>query len=212
MTSKFGKRWGQNHNGVDISLKTGDSVKVAWSGVIVSSEFNRGGYGNLVIVKHDNGLETYYAHLSKLLVSTGMIVKSGDIIGLGGNTGKSFGSHLHFEIRYSGTILNPESIINFYAGCVRDINVFIPCKEVIKNKPLEISDDFMPEEFVSGVALPLKSIVNNVKVITKREYYKVCGGDNYWLISKKKGVNINKLLELNKSKKVLMVGDIIRIN
>jgi hypothetical protein len=112
VTSKFGYRWGRGHYGVDIDLETGDSVVAAFDGMVRIAKYNNG-YGNVVIIRHSNGLETVYGHMSKLLVEAGTELKAGDVIGLGGNTGHSFGSHLHFECRYLGKALNPEDIVDF---------------------------------------------------------------------------------------------------
>lgn len=115
ITSHFGWRDGRMHQGIDIDLKKGDKVQAAFDGKVRVAKL-QGGYGNVVVIMHPNGLETVYAHLSKLHVKPGDIVRSGDVIGLGGNTGRSTGSHLHFEIRYQGYALNPAMIISFEEG------------------------------------------------------------------------------------------------
>ncbi|MBK6833417.1 MAG: M23 family metallopeptidase [Bacteroidetes bacterium] len=102
VTSDFGWRRRRPHYGTDIDLETGDTVVAAFDGRVRIAKFNNGGYGNCVVIRHNNGLETVYAHLSKLLVEPGQEVASGTVIGLGGNTGHSFGSHLHFEVRFLG--------------------------------------------------------------------------------------------------------------
>lgn len=112
VTSNFGWREGRMHQGIDIDLDKGDKVVAAFDGKVRIAKV-QGGYGNVVVVMHPNGLETVYAHLSKLKVKAGDVVRSGDIVGLGGNTGRSTGSHLHFEIRYQGYALNPATIISF---------------------------------------------------------------------------------------------------
>jgi murein DD-endopeptidase MepM/ murein hydrolase activator NlpD len=112
LTSRFGYRWGRGHYGVDIDLETGDSVVAAFDGLVRIAKYNNG-YGNVVIIRHSNGLETVYGHMSKLLVDAGTEILAGEVIGLGGNTGHSFGSHLHFECRYLGKALNPEDIVDF---------------------------------------------------------------------------------------------------
>ncbi len=112
VTSKFGPRKKRYHYGVDIDLETGDSVNVAFDGKVRIAKKSKS-YGNVIVVRHDNGLETYYAHLSKINVAVGQEVFAGDVIGLGGNTGRSRGSHLHFEIRYLGHPINPTEIISF---------------------------------------------------------------------------------------------------
>ena len=107
--SRGGTRW---HNGIDIKLKTGDSVAAAFNGVVRYSGYNDGGFGNRVIIRHSNGLETYYAHLSRRTVSANDTIKSGQPIGLGGSTGRSNGPHLHFEIRLEDQPINPAVIFN----------------------------------------------------------------------------------------------------
>ncbi len=112
VTSKFGPRKKRFHYGIDIDLETGDAVNVAFDGKVRIAKKSKS-YGNVIVIRHSNGLETYYAHLSKINVTVDQEVFAGDIIGLGGNTGKSRGSHLHFEIRYLGQPINPTEIISF---------------------------------------------------------------------------------------------------
>jgi hypothetical protein len=100
------------HAGIDVDLNTGDTVLCAFDGMVRYTAYYRG-YGRIVVVRHYNGLETVYAHLSKILVDSNQYIKAGEIIGLGGNTGRSTGSHLHFETRYLGEPLDPESFIDF---------------------------------------------------------------------------------------------------
>ncbi len=101
------------HKGLDIKLNKGDTILAAFDGVVRYARYNRGGFGNLVILRHFNGLETYYAHLSKMVVKVNQVVKSGDPIGLGGSTGRSRGPHLHFEIRYKDIPLDPFRMIDY---------------------------------------------------------------------------------------------------
>lgn len=112
VTSKFGWRKRRYHYGYDIDLETGDPVKCAFEGVVRYAKYCSG-YGYVVVVRHDNNLETLYAHLSYITTIPGKRIHAGDVIGLGGNTGRSRGSHLHFETRYLGTAFNPADIINF---------------------------------------------------------------------------------------------------
>ncbi|MDO7886851.1 M23 family metallopeptidase [Hymenobacter cheonanensis] len=113
ITSGFTFRWGRWHFGVDLDLDTGDSVRAAFDGVIRISKWDGGGYGNYLLVRHYNGLETLYGHLSKPLVPVGTFVRAGQVIGLGGSTGRSTGSHLHFEVRYEGNPINPTYVYDF---------------------------------------------------------------------------------------------------
>ena len=112
VTSNFGWRHGRIHTGIDIDLETGDPVHAAFDGIIRQAGWNNG-YGYYVIISHFNGLETLYGHLSSLKTNTLQPVKFGQVIGLGGNTGRSRGSHLHFEVRYFGKPVNPKLLINF---------------------------------------------------------------------------------------------------
>ena len=113
--SKYSFRRVREHRGTDIALSTGDSIRSAFDGVVRVKEVTRntGGYGNLLVIRHPNGLETYYGHLSRFLVDTGEVVKAGEVIGLGGNTGRSTGPHLHFETRYMGKAFDPERVFDF---------------------------------------------------------------------------------------------------
>ncbi len=112
VTSGFGWRDSTLHNGVDIDLNKGDKVCAAFDGMVrIAKRF--GGFGNVVIVRHYNGLETVYAHLSKLKVKPGQVIIAGQVVGLGGSTGHSTGSHLHFEVRFKGVPINPKYLISF---------------------------------------------------------------------------------------------------
>jgi len=110
--SKYGWRHGRAHTGSDIPLNVGDSVYSAFEGKVRYTGYC-GGYGNLVVVRHYNGLETYYGHLSKILVKENEPVDVGEVVGLGGSTGRSTGPHLHFETRYKGLPFDPETIVNW---------------------------------------------------------------------------------------------------
>ncbi len=111
LTSNFGFRWGRWHTGADLDLETGDPIYATFDGVVRVVGWDGSGYGRYVLIRHYNGLETLYGHMSKQLVETGQLVKAGDQIGLGGSTGRSSGAHLHFEVRYEG---NPFSPLNIY--------------------------------------------------------------------------------------------------
>lgn len=115
LVSAFGyrPRFGRMHRGVDLDLNVGDTVVAAFDGRVRITKFERRGYGYYVVLRHDNGLETVYGHLSRFLVKPDQYVKAGQPIALGGNTGRSTGPHLHFETRFMGIALNPASIIDF---------------------------------------------------------------------------------------------------
>lgn len=114
VTSNFGARWGRQHKGLDIKVYVGDTIRAAFSGKIRIVKYEPKGYGKYVVIRHHNGLETIYGHMSKHLVVENQEVKAGEPIGLGGNTGRSTGSHLHFETRLCGVALNPALMFDFH--------------------------------------------------------------------------------------------------
>ena len=115
----YGLRYGRPHEGVDLGLSTGDTVRAAFNGIVRYAKYNAGGYGYCVIVRHFSGLETLYAHLSQIAVEPGNLVLAGEVLGLGGNTGHSYGSHLHFEFRYKGVSFDPMIIWNKDSMCLQ---------------------------------------------------------------------------------------------
>ncbi len=133
ITSEFGWRRYRPHYGTDIDLNTGDSVLTAFDGMVRIAKPHAGGYGNVIIIRHANGLETVYGHLSKILVEAGQLIKAGDLIGLGGNTGRSYGAHLHFEMRFLGQALDAEDIIDFTKSELKN-NAFTLHKSDVENK------------------------------------------------------------------------------
>jgi murein DD-endopeptidase MepM/ murein hydrolase activator NlpD len=160
--------FGRGHDGLDISLKKGDSVKVAFDGKVRYATYNRGGYGNLVIVRHFNGLETYYAHLSKLIVRPDQTVKAGDIIGLGGSTGRSFAPHLHFEVRYRDKPLDPLRFI-----------------------------DFEQKQLVAGYKLIVNNNKREPRALKKDTYHRIKRGESLQKIAKIYGVTVKHLCAIN---------------
>jgi LysM repeat protein len=154
-SSAYKWRWGRQHHGVDLGLKTGDTIYAAWNGVVRYAQWNKSGYGNCVVIRHKNGLETLYGHMSKLLVSPNEYVTSGEVIGLGGSTGRSTGPHLHFEIRYKDFSINPELVIDYSTRQVKlDTLQFVrsQIKGTTYNPPAEIA---------SGKIVLQNSLANN---------------------------------------------------
>ncbi len=125
ITSNFGYRWRRQHKGIDIKVYTGDTIRAAFDGKVRVVKYERRGYGKYVVIRHPNGLETIYGHMSRHLVAENQEVRAGDPIGLGGNTGRSTGSHLHFETRLCGVALNPAIMFDFVnQDVVSDFYVF----------------------------------------------------------------------------------------
>ena len=190
ITSNYGYRHRRMHRGVDLGYPEGTPVAAAWDGIVRISKgtANTGGYGNLVVIRHENGLETYYGHLSRRLVNPGQMVKAGDIIGLGGNTGRSYGSHLHFEVRYLGNDINPNRLIDF---------------DNFKTK----YDTLYISGYTVSVPNPTQPTVQPTtpKPQTSAQYYKVRKGDNLGKIAAKYHTTVSKIKKLNHLR-----GDFIR--
>ncbi|HEY8402143.1 MAG TPA: M23 family metallopeptidase [Cytophagaceae bacterium] len=184
-TSRFGMRHYRWHYGTDIGLTTGDPVLAAFDGIVRINKYDAGGYGNYVMLRHYNGLETLYGHLSKSLVEVGQLVKAGDTIGLGGSTGRSSGPHLHYEVRYEGNAIDPEEMYDF------------------KNHTLKVCEfDLMPVHF------------SYLKEAARKVYYhKVKSGETLSTISRKYRVPIATICRLNgiTTKSTLRVGQRLRI-
>jgi LysM repeat protein len=210
-TSPFGPRWGKNHNGVDLDLETGDTVVSAWSGKVRYAKFNEGGFGNLVIVRHHNGLETFYAHLSKLLVQPNDEVNAGDVIGLGGNTGHSFGAHLHFEIRFFDVPINPELLVDVVKKEQKVPKLFVHKSLFgLGFKPVEYVQP-PPKQEIAKKTTPVKpkTTVKKATVV----YHKIKSGDNLSKIAGRYGTTVQNLCKLNgiKASTPLVIGKSLRV-
>jgi murein DD-endopeptidase MepM/ murein hydrolase activator NlpD len=184
INSDFGYRRSRFHYGIDVDLNVGDDVLASFEGIVRVAKYDRT-YGKVMVIRHQNGLETLYAHLSKFEVEVGDYVEAGDIIALGGNTGRSTGPHLHFEVRYLGEPINPHDIIDFENGQV-------------KMNELVLSEDNFAY----------------LKEIRKRKYYRVRSGDSLSRIAYNHGVSISKLCSLNGISRtsILQIGQKIRYN
>ncbi len=129
ITSHFGMRKYRFHYGTDLKLNVGDPVHAAFNGRVRITGYEAGGYGNYVVIRHENGLETVYGHLSKVMVHENQQLRAGEVLGLGGSTGRSTGPHLHFETRYLGNAINPEKLFDFaYHMPINDIYVISKTK------------------------------------------------------------------------------------
>jgi murein DD-endopeptidase MepM/ murein hydrolase activator NlpD len=195
VTSKFGHRRRRFHYGTDIKLQVGDTVRAAFEGKVRIKSYQRRGYGNYVVLRHPNGLETVYGHLSGFLVEEGTSVQAGEPIALGGNTGRSTGSHLHFEMRFLGNAINPEEIIDFEQFCTKDeFYVFE------KGKSDRSSTSSSTKYAASGKG--------------KIKYYRIKYGDNLGRIAQRTGVPVNRICRLNNIKPTttLRIGKTLRLS
>lgn len=195
VTSTFGPRKRRYHYGVDIDLETGDAVSAAFDGKIRIAKKSKT-YGNVIVIRHSNGLETYYAHLSKINVTVGQEVFAGDKIGLGGNTGsRSHGSHLHFEIRYLGQPINPTEIISF------------------DDKKLLTSTLCLSKETFGYIAEAKKAAAKTIASSKGKKVYVVKKGDTLSGIARKYGTTTKIICQKNgiKANSTLRLGQKIRL-
>lgn len=217
ITSNFGSRWGRQHKGLDIKVYIGDTIRAAFSGKVRVVRYEAAGYGKYVVIRHGNGLETIYGHMSKQLVGEDEDVRAGDPIGLGGNTGRSTGSHLHFETRLCGTALNPALMFDFRnQDVVDDYYMFrrntyereaiaaTRIRGVGGNRHKGGSDD----DIELSTAAPAASYALEV------HFHKVAAGETLATIARKRGTTVDAICKLNHiGKRIrLMPGQILKYN
>lgn len=219
ITSHFGARKNRWHYGVDIAQPTGKPIYAAFDGTVRVSAYN-GSYGNLVVIRHNNGLETYYAHMSRREVSSGDQVKAGDVIGLCGNTGRSYGSHLHFEIRYMGHAMNPEHVIDCYKHELRMETLYLTRHSFDK---VGSSHSYTPPRGHSpstSVASTSSSTSGTSTTQSKPApaksgpvYHKVKQGDTLGKIAKRYNTTVKRICQLNgiKETTTLKIGRSLRV-
>lgn len=189
VTSNYGPRRRRMHKGIDLKVLVGDTIRAAFDGKIRITNYERRGYGQYVVVRHPNGLETIYGHLSKTFVKVNDIVRAGEPIALGGNTGRSTGSHLHFETRFLGQAINPAEIIDFVNG--------VPHQDTYVFRNLKING-------------------RNSNIYTSSTqqlmYHRIKSGDTLGAIAKRYGTSVGELCRLNglKPTSTLRLGQSIR--
>jgi len=184
INSEFGMRSYRWHYGTDLDLEIGDPVYAAFDGIIRISKYDGSGYGNYLVVRHYNGLETLYGHLSSTNVKVGQLVKAGEIIAQGGNTGRSSGPHLHYEVRYEGNPIDPHKIYDFK-------NNTLTCRVF----------NLTPSHF------------DYIRTARQVVYHRIKSGETLSAISKKYRVSVSTICKLNKisTRSVLKVGQRLRI-
>ena len=184
VNSRFGPRWGRMHGGSDLDLNTGDAVYTAFDGIVRVKGYDRYGYGYYYVVRHKNGLETLYGHLSKHIMEMGDEVLAGDLLGKGGSTGRSTGPHLHYELRYKGLAFDPEIVYDFE-------------KSLINKQELMIN----------------KSLFGHIAKASASAYHRVKRGENLGSIARRYGVSVSQITKLNgiSSRSILRIGQSLRV-
>ena len=189
--SSFGPRAGRMHYGTDIKMPYGDTVRASFDGLVTKSGYSSG-FGNIIVLEHENKISTYYAHFSGLLVKKGSFVSRGDAIGLAGNSGRARGSHLHFEIRENNVAFNSEIVFDYDNQILRE-------EALLCSSLAELRNVIAPELPVHNTARP--------------EYYNVKSGDSLWRIARIFQTSISVLCKLNNISEdsILRVGQVLRL-
>ena len=217
LTSNFGSRWGRQHKGLDIKVYIGDTIRAAFPGKVRVVRYEAGGYGNFVVIRHHNGLETIYGHMSKHLVKPDQDVKAGDPIGLGGNTGRSTGSHLHFETRLCGVALNPALMFDF-----RNQDVVGDDYMFRKSTYSKESAQATRLRGVGGSSVVREDVLDtpgSANAVAKRatattHLHKVKKGETLYSIARKRHTTVDAICKLNRISKNtrLKMGQILKYN
>jgi murein DD-endopeptidase MepM/ murein hydrolase activator NlpD len=204
--SPFGKRGRRVHSGVDIKLEAGDPVGAAFDGVVRMAR-NYSGYGNCVVIRHYNGLETLYGHLSKIKVKVNQQVKAGDIIGLGGRTGRASCNHLHFETRFQGKAFNPKQLINF------DTYSLVSDTFFVTRSIYGLSRDYLPGTSNTNLVADKGIDQSKSKSTKSKKYHTIKSGDTLSSLSRKYGTSVKQLCSINgiKASKTLKLGTKLRV-
>lgn len=203
VTSNYGYRakFGRMHKGVDLHLRANDTVYAAFDGKVRLTNYEAKGYGNYVIIRHPNGLETVYGHLNKHLVKPDQVVKAGQPIGLGGSTGRSTGPHLHFETRFMGYAINPNAIFDFARKTTHtDTYTF---SKATYTQPR----NYAPSKNVASQEKPYKAGTNN------KTTYTVKKGDTLSSIARSYGMSATTLRKLNglASDETIKAGQVLKL-
>lgn len=216
ITSNFGSRWGRQHKGLDIKVYIGDTIRAAFSGKVRVVRYEGRGYGKYVVIRHPNGLETIYGHMSKQLVVENQEVQAGEPIGLGGNTGRSTGSHLHFETRLCGVALNPAIMFDFVNQDI--VSDFYEFRKDSYEFDGRLATQLRGANGKNGYDPAMVNSPNVGKSYDRSSrttnYHKVRKGETLSSIARKHGTSVNAICKLNRiSKNVrLRPGQILKYN
>lgn len=203
---KYGPRKNRRHQGVDLPLAVGAPIYATFPGKVRVSRYSENGYGHYVVIRHENGLETFYAHLSERKVDVGDWVNAGQVIGLGGSTGRSTGPHLHYEVRHQGFSFDPEWIIDFKNGTLRQ-RLFILKKKYfgVNHANPQNFEDEMPEEKKEAATKPATT--------SAAVYHVIVSGDTLYALAVRNKTSVAAICRLNNitENTVLQLGQKIRI-
>lgn len=215
VTSPYGyrRRFRRMHKGIDLKAHTGDTVRSAFNGKVRLTNYERRGYGYYVIVRHENGLETVYGHLSKFLVKDDQYVKAGEPIALAGNTGRSFGSHLHFETRFMGVAINPAAIFDF-SNQTTHTDTYTFDKRTYKQA--RDYSDAANRRYMAKYREENKHKFAQAEKQARKSggsTYRVRKGDNLSKIASRNGVSVRQICRLNgiKTTTKLQIGQVLRL-
>jgi murein DD-endopeptidase MepM/ murein hydrolase activator NlpD len=210
LLSPFGYRGRRVHAGVDIKLNLGDSVNCAFDGIVRMARYYAG-YGNCVVVRHYNGLETLYGHLSKIKVNVNQVVSAGDLIGLGGRTGRATCNHLHFETRFKGMAFNPKQLINFETFSLLNDTLVVTGKTFGRTRDYLPGTDHLLASKDSRTDFSTHKSAKHPSA--KKKYHTVKQGDTLYALSRKYNTTVKQICALNgiKSTKILKLGSRVRV-
>lgn len=222
ITSNYGRRWGRMHKGIDVKVYTGDTIVAAFDGKVRIVKYEANGYGNYVVIRHNNGLETVYGHLSKSLVIENQRVRAGQTIGLGGNTGRSTGSHLHFETRLLGIAINPALMFDFARQDVKSDSYVFRRSEHVAQAGASRGAQTQQPKAAASVATPVTAKIQEATATpaaekkapvveveqqtddnqtattaTKQNMHIVKSGDTLYSIATKNGLTVEELCRKN---------------
>jgi murein DD-endopeptidase MepM/ murein hydrolase activator NlpD len=188
--SQFGYRGSRVHSGVDIKQKAGAPIVTAFDGKVRLAKYSKG-YGNVVVIRHFNGLETVYAHLSKIKVKVNQDVKSGDVIGLAGSTGRATATHLHFETRFLGEAFNPEKIIDFSTSKLRQDSFEIKSTTFNVDQMAHLNSPITDSSHADS------SLSKSTPPVKKTVYHTIKKGDTLYSLARKNGTTVQSICKLN---------------